>query len=99
VRQVVRTTAAEQDLDEILGFLLDQSDGTARRFVSELDSTCRLLAAQPGIGRPRDDLAPGVRSRVVGHHVLFYRATDDGLTVLRIIHGSRDIPAVFGDPG
>jgi toxin ParE1/3/4 len=99
VRQIVRTAAAEQDSEEILAFLLDQSEATARRFVADLDALCRLLASQPGIGRPRDDLGPGVRSRVVGYHVLFYRATPDTLTVLRIIHGSRDIPAAFGDPG
>jgi toxin ParE1/3/4 len=98
VRQVLRTSAAEQDLEEILTFLLDLDHTAADRFVTELDALCRLLTSQPGVGRRRDDLGPSVRSRVIGFHVLFYRATDDTLTVLRIIHGSRDIPAAFGAP-
>jgi toxin ParE1/3/4 len=51
------------------------------------------------MGRPRDELGAGVRSVVVGRYVVFYRFTDTELVVLRIIHGSRDIPSEFGDPG
>jgi plasmid stabilization system protein ParE len=40
-----------------------------------------------------------VRSSVVGRYVVIYRFTDDELQILRIIHGSRDIPRLFGDPG
>jgi hypothetical protein len=30
---------------------------------------------------------------------MVYSFTDDELRILRIIHGSRDIPSEFGDPG
>ncbi len=86
-------------MEEILAFLLGLGEGAADRFAAELDTACRLLASQPGIGRPRDDLGAGVRSRVVGYHVPFYRTTTDTFTVLRVLHGSRDIPAVFGPTG
>lgn len=32
----------------------------------------------PGIGAPRDAIAPGLRADPVGSHVLFYRMLDDG---------------------
>jgi toxin ParE1/3/4 len=98
VRRVIRTPAAGQDYRDILEYLADHSEQAAERFAEEVADRIRLLSTQPRIGRPRDDLAPGVRSIVIGQYILFYRASDSEVVVLRILHGSRDIPRVFGDP-
>jgi toxin ParE1/3/4 len=53
------------------------------------------MAAQPMMGRSRDGLAPGMRSSPIGRYVVFYVPLDDGIDVVRVLHGARDIDAVF----
>ncbi len=54
------------------------------------------LRENPFMGRRRDDLRPGYRSFPVGDYVVIYRlAGKEEILVLRIIHGSRDIPSLF----
>jgi plasmid stabilization system protein ParE len=53
---VVRTAAAERDLEEILEWLHEHSPATAERFPNDLAAKCRLLASQPMTGRARDEL-------------------------------------------
>ena len=46
----------------------------------------------------RPELGSGVRSFPVGKYVVFYLATEDGIKVIQVIHGARDIPVVFRRP-
>ena len=49
----------------------------------------------PLLGRERPELLPGLRSVVVGHHVVFYRPFDGGIEVARVLDGVRDLPPLF----
>lgn len=49
-------------------------------------------------GKSRDELAPGMRSFPIGRYVVFYMPLEDGIDVIRVLHGARDIEAVF-NPG
>ncbi len=53
------------------------------------------LARMPEMGRAREELAPGLRSLNAGNYLIFYRPADDGMQVIRIAHGSRDLPSLF----
>lgn len=94
---VVRTEQAEADLEEALDYLEERSPAAAERLAGAIEERCQLLGSVPGLGRPRDDLRPGLRSLVVERYVLFYRVTEQAVEVLRILHGSRDIDAVMGE--
>jgi toxin ParE1/3/4 len=50
------------------------------------------------VGRAHGALAPGVRSFPFGRYVVFYMPLDDGIDVVRVLHGARDIDAAF-NPG
>ena len=97
MRQITRSTLAECDFRAAVEYLLEYSEPAAEKFANDLTSRLRMVADQPLMGRERDDLGSGVRSTVVGRYVIFYRYTSDEMIVLRIIHGSRDIPRVFED--
>ncbi len=99
MRQITRSTLAESDYRAIIEYLLNHSEPAADKFARDLTSRLRMVADQPRMGRVRDDLASGVRSIVVGRYVIFYRHSDDEIIVIRIIHGSRDIPRVFDEAG
>jgi toxin ParE1/3/4 len=96
--QVTRRPLAETDILEIWDYIADESLAAADRWLDHLDEQFRLLATQPMMGRARDELAPRVRSFPVGRYVVFYVPLDDGIDVVRVLHGARDIGADF-NPG
>jgi len=58
---------------------------------------CRSWAALASIGNPE---FTGVRMwRVKGfrRYLIFYRPIEDGIEIVRVIHSSRDIAALFGE--
>ena len=93
--QVTRRPLAETDILEIWDYIADDSLAAADRWVDHLDEQFRVLATQPSMGRARDELAPDVRSFPFGRYVIFYMLLDDGIDVVRVLHGARDIDAVF----
>jgi toxin ParE1/3/4 len=95
--RVTRRPLAAADIFEIWDYIADDSLIAADRWVDRLDEQFGLLATQPLMGRARDELAPGVRSFPFGRYVIFYAPLDDGIDVVRVVHGARDIDAVFGD--
>ncbi len=92
---VTRRPLAEADILEIWDYIADDNPAAADRWVDQLDAQFRLLATQPKIGRARNELAAGVRSFPVARYVVFYVPLDDGIDVVRVLHGARDIDALF----
>ncbi len=66
----------------------DPAQGKSDRL---LEKKFKLLATQPQMGRSRPELMPGLRSFPVGRYVAFYLAMADGIDLLRVLHGARDI--------
>ena len=93
--RVTRRPLAEADVLQIWDHIADDSLTAADHWVDRLDEEFRLLATQPMMGRARDELASGVRSFPFGRYVVFYVPLDDGIDVVRVLHGSRDIDAIF----
>ena len=93
--RILRTSQAHLDLIEMGLYLARDNPAAADRLLDAIDAACRLLAANPELGRLRPELAPEVRSFPVRGRVIFYRPIPDGIQVLRVLHGARDIPAQF----
>ena len=77
----------------------------ARRFQAALDVTLVKLSAQPDLGRPRHFRHPdwaGLRSVALGRPfgviLVFYRANDETLDAVRLMHGARDLPRRLREP-
>lgn len=70
----------------------------ARLFVHALRDHSKKLAGLPGtLGRLRPELGPDLRSAPFRGYLFIFRYHGDAFQVVRIIQGSRDIPAQF-DP-
>lgn len=95
--RVTRRPLAEADVFEIWDYIADGSFEAADRWVDRLDERLRLLATQPLMGRGRDEIEPGMRSFPFGRYVILYVPIGDGIDVVRVLHGARDIDAVFGE--
>jgi toxin ParE1/3/4 len=89
--RVLKRPFAHADLAEIWSFIADESEAAADRFLGVLEQKFRLLATQPQMGRLRPELMPEVRSFPVGRYVVFYLSLADGIELLRVLHGARDI--------
>ena len=89
------TVQAGRDLEEIEEFIsLDNPDAAARLLLS-IQEKCALVSRQPHMGRARFDLASELRGFPVGNYLIFYRPATDGIEVIRVLHGARDIPGLF----
>jgi len=55
-----------------------------------MQKTMAILAAEPGIGRNRDELRSGLQSHPVGSHLIYYLRFDNELRIMRILHNRRD---------
>ena len=87
--------ASVDDLRDILVRISKDKPEAAKRFVATLKSKCFLLATTPEIGSARDDLSPGLRAFSVGNYVIYYHPTDFGIRDERVLHGARDMGAMF----
>lgn len=92
---ILKRPRAILDLFEIWSYIAEDSVTNADRFAARIDKTFRLLARRPEIGRARPELYQDLRSFVVGKYVVFYMPVRKGIDVIRVLHGARDIDAVF----
>jgi toxin ParE1/3/4 len=92
---IVKLPRAKSDLVEIWDYIADDSEARADAFIETVDGKLRVLAARPNIGRLRDGLATGLRSFPVGRYVIFYRPIPEGIEIVRVLHGARDLDTVF----
>lgn len=86
---------ARADLDEIWLYIAEDSLSAADRFVDEIIARFPALAQQPGMGRQRPELAPELRSVPVSNYLVFYRPHPEGIDIVRVLSGFRDLPALF----
>jgi toxin ParE1/3/4 len=91
---VVRPRALT-DLAEIWAYIAEDSPERADAFADLLTTKLQALARRPGIGRLRPELAGDLRSFPVGRYVIFYLAISRRVEIVRVLHGSRDIEAIF----
>ena len=87
--------SARRDLQEILEYIARDKPGAALRHVERMEEACWWLARNPLVGTARDDLLPLLRCYSVGNYVIFYRPTDKGVDVVRVVHGARDVDRLF----
>jgi len=89
---------AAQDLDDIIDYIVQRNPIAAAHVLRRIEQTCRKLAQFPGMGTERDDLQLGLRVFLSGNCVICYRDTGNGIEIARVVHGSRDIQALFSPP-
>ncbi len=92
---VQRTRLVNDDLVAIALHIAQANPIAANTWLDTIEQKCRLLASMPEMGRLRPELAADLRSWAVGEYVIFYQPAPDGIMVVRVLHGSRDLPSMF----
>ena len=89
--RVLYTRRAADDLINIWTYVARDDPAAADHLLDRLDETCALLAGNPNMGPARDDIRPGLRYFVVASCVVLYRIVSEGVEVVRVVHGARDL--------
>lgn len=95
--KVLRKPQAESDLIEIWSYIALDNLEAADRLLDVIDDKALTLAESPLIGRERKELLPGIRSFAIGNYVLFYQQIENGIEIIRVLHGARDVEAIFNE--
>jgi toxin ParE1/3/4 len=83
--------SARQDLLEIFNYIARDKPIAAANWIDKIEEKCKLIATMPEFGERRPEYGSEIRSSVVGRYVIFYLPIDDGIEVVRVIAGDRDI--------
>lgn len=89
---------AESNLEHVEEFIAENSkEDVAAKVVDQIVARCEELALMPRSGKPRDEIAKGVRSATSGMYVIYYRIHEDKIEVLLVRNGARDDRALKGE--
>ena len=94
--KVVLSAEALSDLQHIGDYIARDNPAWARSFVAELLAKAGELADMPRAFPVVPRYAHlGVRRRVHGSYLIFYRVAEERVTVIHILHGARDYEALL----
>ena len=83
--------SAQQDLTDIFDHIARDKPLATAKWIDSIEEKCELIASTPEFGENRPEYGVDIRSSVIGRYVIFYRTVDDGIEVVRVIPGDRDI--------
>lgn len=82
----------KEDLLDLWEYIAIHDELAADRYADHVFERAKELLIHPDLGRPRPEVHQGVRSLLGRNHLIFYRVRSDVIEVLRILHGSMDLP-------
>jgi len=95
VAKIRRSAAAENDLLSIWRYVARDNPEAATRVLRNIDEKCALLGDNPKLGPARPDIAPEVRYFTAGNYLILYREVPDGVEIVRVVHGARNLNDIF----
>ncbi len=90
-RRIFRTRRARQDLIDIWRHIAEENAVAADVMLDRIDERSSELLDHPELGPARDDIRPGLRHLVAGEYLILYRIIEDGVEIVRVLHGRRDL--------
>jgi toxin ParE1/3/4 len=104
MKEVSRLGAARQDLVQAYRYYAREAGiRVAERFIAQSEATFARLASMPGLGTPYECDHPALALLrflpIAGFrkYLIFYRQVDDGIEIVRVLHGARDFQRILAD--
>ncbi len=93
--KVKYSALASADLWENAEYIGQDKPDAAYKWVETIENVCKTLASNPEVEQARKSRNHGpCRSFVSGNYVIFFRGISDGVEIIRIVRGERDLDAV-----
>ncbi len=93
--QVIQTPAARQDVLDIWEYIATDSVDAADRVMETILRRFEMLAENPRVGRLRPEFGRNLRSFNAYKYLIFYQTIRDGVEIIRVVHGARDLGKLF----
>lgn len=87
--------AAIQDLDNICDYIAQRNPDAASKLFDTFRQKCRQAAGFPNMGKSYELLSQGLRGLSVDDYIIFYYPRPDGIDVVRVVSGYRDLEVLF----
>lgn len=86
---------ARTDLFNIWRYISEDNPDKADEVLDTIQAQFQMLSEYTHAGRARKELGRNIRSFPAGDYVIFYRPLKNGIEIVRVLHSSRDVYAVF----
>jgi toxin ParE1/3/4 len=100
--RILKKPQVERDLIDHFSFIARDKIEPAERFLQVADESFKCLAADPNLGHAWESPSPhlaGIRVYPMPspfrNYLVFYRPIEDGIEVLTVLHGARDLHVVL----
>ncbi len=95
----ILTIPAKEDIKDIIAYIARYNSGSARKFKDKIKQQCKLLASFPIMGQSCDNFEVGLRSFPLDNYLIFYRSISNGVEIVRVLSGYRDLETLFSVDG
>ena len=97
MNQYIISTEAIRDMEQILDYLANTNINAGEKFLEEFSKKCRYLTQFPLMGRSYREIRPYLRGLPMKNYIIFYRLTEQGIEIMRVVKGDRDLEAFFSE--
>jgi toxin ParE1/3/4 len=95
VAELRHTARARADLIDIWVSIAADNPGSADRVFERIEERASLLARWPQAGAACPAIGPDARMLVEPPYLILYRVIADGVQIVRVLHGARDIDSAL----
>ena len=92
------TRRAREDLLGIWLYIEQRNPEVADQVYDRIANSCERLRDYPQLGPARPEIGDGARALVIERWIALYRLVEDGVQVVRIIDGARDLTQLEWTP-
>ena len=87
---------AKTDLLDIWQYIAKDNPVAADRTLDRIWDGLRVVAQFPHGGTARPESGLHLRCYSVGNCLIYFRPAENGVEIARVLHGARDVDAIFG---
>ena len=92
----ILSETADKDLEDIFDYTVDEFGfEQAEKYLLEIEGVFQNLILNPQLGKKRNEIKQDLYSLPKDNHIIFYRVLENHIRIVRVLHGSRDIPKYF----
>ncbi|NEO56465.1 MAG: type II toxin-antitoxin system RelE/ParE family toxin [Okeania sp. SIO3B5] len=88
---------AIKDINEICDYLAKNNPRSASNLFDAIRQKCKLFANFPKMGKSYSQIRPSLRGFLVKDYIIFYYPHDEGIVILRIVSGYRNLDTLFNE--
>ena len=94
VTKVRFTRRAREDLLDIWLYIEPRSPLIADQVYDRIERSCQLLRDHPQLGPARPEIGDGARALIIERWIALYRLMEDGVQIVRVVDGARDLTQI-----